>query len=72
MIKLSNVSKTYFTKDGNVEACKDINLQINEGEIFGIIGFSGAEEKRLHPGQTAGPQLRRRLPAPPPRPRQRA
>ncbi|MEG0912335.1 MAG: ATP-binding cassette domain-containing protein [Oscillospiraceae bacterium] len=47
MIELRNVGKTYYTKDGTVEACSDINLEIKDGEIFGIIGFSGAGKSTL-------------------------
>ena len=42
MITLENISKTYQTKDGTVEALKDVSLTIEKGDIFGIIGMSGA------------------------------
>ncbi len=42
MITLENVSKTYHTKDGVVQALKDVSLTIERGDIFGIIGMSGA------------------------------
>lgn len=45
VIHLQNVSKTYHSKSGNVDAVKDVNLDIGKGEIFGIIGYSGAWEK---------------------------
>ncbi|SPP25606.1 methionine ABC transporter ATP-binding protein [Brochothrix thermosphacta] len=47
MIKLDNVSKTFETRNGAVNAVKDVNLEINEGEIFGIIGYSGAGKSTL-------------------------
>ena len=42
MIEVHNLSKTFATKDANVEALQDINLSIQEGDIYGIIGMSGA------------------------------
>lgn len=47
MITLANVSKTYQTKDGTVQALSEINLHINKGDIFGIIGMSGAGKSTL-------------------------
>ena len=41
-ILIQNVSKTYSTKDGNVQALKNVNLSIEQGDIYGIIGMSGA------------------------------
>jgi D-methionine transport system ATP-binding protein len=34
-------------KNSNIHAVKDVNLNINEGEIFGIIGYSGAGKSSL-------------------------
>lgn len=47
MISIKNLSKTFETKDGQVEALKDINLDINDGDIYGIIGMSGAGKSTL-------------------------
>lgn len=47
MIELIDINKTFTTKDLNVEACKDINLKIEDQDIFGIIGFSGAGKSTL-------------------------
>ena len=46
-ILIQNVSKTYSTKDGNVQALKNVNLSIDQGDIYGIIGMSGAGKSTL-------------------------
>ncbi len=47
MIEIRNLTKTFSTKDNNVQALKDINLKINDGDVFGIIGMSGAGKSTL-------------------------
>ncbi|MBO1510890.1 methionine ABC transporter ATP-binding protein [Metabacillus bambusae] len=47
MITLENVNKVYQTKSGNVTAVNNVNLKIEKGEIFGIIGYSGAGKSSL-------------------------
>ncbi|MEQ6377098.1 methionine ABC transporter ATP-binding protein [Bacillaceae bacterium S4-13-58] len=39
MITIQSLSKTY---KGQVRAVNDLNLEIKQGEIFGVIGYSGA------------------------------
>ena len=46
MIELRNLNKTFHTQDGALTALDDINLTVQDGEIFGIIGLSGAESPR--------------------------
>lgn len=41
-IKVENLCKTFHGKDGSIEVLKGINLEIEKGDIFGIVGFSGA------------------------------
>ena len=41
-IVIENVRKFFDTKDGVVEALRDVNLSIDSGDIYGIIGMSGA------------------------------
>ena len=47
VLKIKNLSKTYFTKLGSVEALKNINLDIKKGELLGIIGSSGCGKSTL-------------------------
>ena len=36
MIEFKNISKTFETDDGPVRAVQNVNLKINDGEVFGI------------------------------------
>lgn len=47
MIQTVNVSKTFSGKEGQVEALKNISLNIYKEDIFGIIGMSGAGKSTL-------------------------
>ncbi|MGF0040494.1 methionine ABC transporter ATP-binding protein [Peptoniphilaceae bacterium SGI.131] len=47
MIEIKNLSKTFNIDKAEVKAVKDVNLQINDGEIFGVIGYSGAGKSTL-------------------------
>lgn len=41
------MKKIYSSKKGKVIAVDDVNIEINEGEIFGVIGYSGAGKSTL-------------------------
>ena len=47
MIELRNMSKSFVTADGPVEALRHVNLTIRDGDIYGIIGMSGAGKSTL-------------------------
>ncbi len=47
MIEIKQLNKTFPTKTGPFVALADINLTVNPGEIFGVIGKSGAGKSSL-------------------------
>lgn len=47
MIVIKNLNKVYKTNNTEVVALKNINLTINDGEIYGIMGLSGAGKSSL-------------------------
>ncbi|MBQ2952222.1 MAG: ATP-binding cassette domain-containing protein [Clostridia bacterium] len=47
MIELRNLSKSFITADGPVDALRNVSLTINSGDIYGIIGMSGAGKSTL-------------------------
>ena len=47
MIDIIDLCKSYGSGAEQVHALKNINLQVERGEIFGVIGFSGAGKSSL-------------------------
>lgn len=47
MIEIINLDKVYKTQNGQTVALKNINLKIEDNDIFGIIGLSGAGKSTL-------------------------
>ena len=46
-ILIQDVSKTFETKDGSVQALNHVSLSIETGDIYGIIGMSGSGKSTL-------------------------
>lgn len=42
MIDLRNISVTFQQKGQEIRAVDSVNLTIDEGDVFGIVGYSGA------------------------------
>ncbi|UVI30503.1 methionine ABC transporter ATP-binding protein [Paenibacillus spongiae] len=47
MIQLEQISKRYYQGKREVDAVKNVSLDVQKGEIFGIIGYSGAGKSTL-------------------------
>ncbi|HCO62803.1 MAG TPA: ABC transporter, partial [Clostridiales bacterium] len=47
MIEIKHLCKTFPTSEGEFHALKDINLTIEDGAVFGIVGMSGAGKSTL-------------------------
>ncbi|WP_294333037.1 ATP-binding cassette domain-containing protein [uncultured Chryseobacterium sp.] len=47
MIQIKNISKTFHQKNQSFKALDDVSLNIEKGDIVGIIGFSGAGKSTL-------------------------
>ncbi|MFL6558444.1 MAG: methionine ABC transporter ATP-binding protein [Bacillus sp. (in: firmicutes)] len=47
MIEICNLTKVYQTKNGTVTGVDEVSLTIQKGEIYGIVGYSGAGKSSL-------------------------
>ncbi len=47
MIEVRNLKKTYHLKSGDVTAIDDVSLRIEDGSVYGVIGYSGAGKSSL-------------------------
>ncbi|TVY04240.1 methionine ABC transporter ATP-binding protein [Cohnella terricola] len=46
-IQLKQVTKSFHKDSRAIEVLKDVNLEVDQGDIFGIIGYSGAGKSTL-------------------------
>ena len=46
-IEIKNLSKKFETKEVTVDALRNININVEKGDIYGIIGMSGAGKSTL-------------------------
>ena len=46
VIELNDVSVTFHEGGRTVEAVKHVNISVEKGEIFGIVGFSCWNDRR--------------------------
>lgn len=47
MIELKEIRKIYKTKQADVTALDDVNIAIQDGEVYGIVGYSGAGKSTM-------------------------
>ena len=47
MIEVRNLKKTYHLKSGDVTAIDGVSLRIEDGSVYGVIGYSGAGKSSL-------------------------
>ena len=47
LLTVSNLSKTYYSESGEIQAIENFNLNVKDGEIIAIVGSSGCGKSTL-------------------------
>ena len=47
LVEINNLKKSYYTKNGEIEAIKNISFNVKEGTFIGIVGTSGCGKSTL-------------------------
>ena len=47
LVELKKVKKIFYSEIGKIEAIKDLNFELNKGEIIGIVGPSGSGKSTI-------------------------
>lgn len=47
MVSIENITVEFHTKESSFKAIDSVNLNIEDGEVFGIVGTSGAGKSTL-------------------------
>lgn len=47
IVKVTDLSQTFYTKEGELEVLKDINFFLNEGQILTLLGPSGSGKSTI-------------------------
>lgn len=47
LLEIKNINKNYHTKEGEVKAIKDFNLNLKKGEIISLVGPSGCGKSTI-------------------------
>lgn len=47
ILEIKNLSKKYHTKDGEILAIQDINIEVEEGDFIALVGSSGCGKSTL-------------------------
>ncbi len=47
IVEINNLTKNFYTKDGEIQVLEDINFNVEKGEIFSILGPSGSGKSTI-------------------------